>query len=176
MIADFPLKYGCNPHQLPANIYKMSGGNLPFKVCSLVSRYSLAFSVCSVSERCSSKKGMCGVWCGAGKRPWGAYQLREMRTEFVLLEGTRTYAHLCIFAWPRKPARYSCYSKMARNGKRGRMARHELPGAVWCRVEQTRPNEVALATQKRSGRDRANSCLQLLCLQQSAALGVPMAR
>jgi len=29
---DFPLKYGCNPHQLPANIYKMAGGNLPFKV------------------------------------------------------------------------------------------------------------------------------------------------
>ena len=29
---DFPLKYGCNPHQLPANIYRMAGGNLPFKV------------------------------------------------------------------------------------------------------------------------------------------------
>uniref|UniRef100_A0A7S4NFP7 MGS-like domain-containing protein n=1 Tax=Guillardia theta TaxID=55529 RepID=A0A7S4NFP7_GUITH len=28
----FPLKYGCNPHQLPANIYSMSGGALPFKV------------------------------------------------------------------------------------------------------------------------------------------------
>ena len=32
---DFPLKYGCNPHQTPANIYRMSGGNLPFKVSFL---------------------------------------------------------------------------------------------------------------------------------------------
>jgi AICAR transformylase/IMP cyclohydrolase PurH len=31
---DFPLKYGCNPHQLPANIYRMAGGKLPFKVSS----------------------------------------------------------------------------------------------------------------------------------------------
>ena len=30
---DFPLKYGCNPHQLPSNIYRMAGGSLPFKVC-----------------------------------------------------------------------------------------------------------------------------------------------
>jgi len=29
---DFPLKYGCNPHQLPSNIYRMAGGSLPFKV------------------------------------------------------------------------------------------------------------------------------------------------
>jgi len=28
----FPLKYGCNPHQLPAQIYSMNGGSLPFKV------------------------------------------------------------------------------------------------------------------------------------------------
>eukprot|EP00286_Rhodomonas_abbreviata_P019400 CAMPEP_0181298410 /NCGR_PEP_ID=MMETSP1101-20121128/5764_1 /TAXON_ID=46948 /ORGANISM="Rhodomonas abbreviata, Strain Caron Lab Isolate" /LENGTH=603 /DNA_ID=CAMNT_0023403423 /DNA_START=218 /DNA_END=2029 /DNA_ORIENTATION=+ len=28
----FPLKYGCNPHQLPANIYSMNGAALPFKV------------------------------------------------------------------------------------------------------------------------------------------------
>eukprot|EP00283_Hemiselmis_rufescens_P005866 CAMPEP_0173426594 /NCGR_PEP_ID=MMETSP1357-20121228/6021_1 /TAXON_ID=77926 /ORGANISM="Hemiselmis rufescens, Strain PCC563" /LENGTH=610 /DNA_ID=CAMNT_0014390297 /DNA_START=1 /DNA_END=1833 /DNA_ORIENTATION=+ len=28
----FPLKYGCNPHQLPANIFSMHGGTLPFKV------------------------------------------------------------------------------------------------------------------------------------------------
>lgn len=27
-----PLKYGCNPHQLPANIYSLSGDSLPFKV------------------------------------------------------------------------------------------------------------------------------------------------
>ena len=31
---DFPLKYGCNPHQLPSNIYRMAGGKLPFKVSS----------------------------------------------------------------------------------------------------------------------------------------------
>jgi len=29
---EFPLKYGCNPHQLPAGMYRMSGGSLPFKV------------------------------------------------------------------------------------------------------------------------------------------------
>jgi len=28
----FPLKYGCNPHQLPANIYSLHGATLPFKV------------------------------------------------------------------------------------------------------------------------------------------------
>jgi phosphoribosylaminoimidazolecarboxamide formyltransferase/IMP cyclohydrolase len=28
----FPLKYGCNPHQLPANIYSLNGASLPFRI------------------------------------------------------------------------------------------------------------------------------------------------
>jgi len=28
----FPLKYGCNPHQVPASIYSIHGASLPFKV------------------------------------------------------------------------------------------------------------------------------------------------
>lgn len=99
ILADFPLKYGCNPHQLPANIYKMAGGNLPFKVCSLASSYSPAFSVCSVSGTCSSEKGMCEVGGGAGKRHAGADTkcMKRVPSSFGVLEGTHTYAlHLCM--------------------------------------------------------------------------------
>jgi phosphoribosylaminoimidazolecarboxamide formyltransferase/IMP cyclohydrolase len=28
----FPLKYGCNPHQVPSNIYSLQGATLPFRV------------------------------------------------------------------------------------------------------------------------------------------------
>ena len=29
---EFPLKYGCNPHQKPANIFSLAGSKLPFRV------------------------------------------------------------------------------------------------------------------------------------------------
>merc|ERR1719230_970560 len=34
-----PLKYGCNPHQLPAGLCAVGGGKLPFEVLSGVPGY-----------------------------------------------------------------------------------------------------------------------------------------
>ena len=33
---EISLKYGCNPHQLPASVYSITGSPLPFEVCTAV--------------------------------------------------------------------------------------------------------------------------------------------
>jgi len=66
---EFPLKYGCNPHQLPAGMYRMSGGSLPFKVC-------LFFCIICVSRDwdssiCGRAAAPCRASSGQVPRFWG---------------------------------------------------------------------------------------------------------
>eukprot|EP00961_Rhodomonas_salina_P272390 3680847-Rhodomonas_salina.3 len=72
----FPLKYGCNPHQLPANIYSLHGATLPFKVlngkvCASPSPSRLFhFFLCPLSF----------AWCSShvSQRDAGGYRWRSV--------------------------------------------------------------------------------------------------